>query len=510
VLQVLQGKAQTAISLIDRVIGKEDADASMRSIVSKKGQGRRLKYAVWVKKSLNSVLVDLKEWSEVFDVSWYLIIRLSSKEIDQELDRVHAGEPEPLSTLKDLREAINHHIGTRESETGTVFLPMGFFDDENDEIKTGLLQSSAEIWRSRTEKTRYLVEQPSSTSTLSDICNLAKILQKVRSLEFGVLPCKGILKSPPGSRFVFSLPHSLTDPKNLRSLLLTSLPSSPLDNKFSIAKQLAKAVMFVHSAGFVHKNIRPETIFVLRDEETELRLAFLTGFERFRLAEGKTQHQGDDLWETNLYRHPTRQGVQPEEDYTIQHDIYSLGVCLLEVGLGSSLVLWKTGEVTPVPNPEILDIEKAPPKDRRKRAFDVKRMLVRIAREQLASKMGRKYADITAVCLTCLDKNDNGFGDEEEFLDENGIHVGVRFIEKLSTDPTHILLILTIVDIDGTPRAQNLNYVRSLGVLCRERELRRMFLRSLVINRSLLLLVFVNRLLEMARHLQRTYPKFLK
>ncbi len=60
---------------------------------------------------------------------------------------------------------------------------------------------------------------------------------------------------------------------------------------------------------------------------------------------------------------------------------------------------------------------------------------MKIAQEQLAPRMGRKYADITAVCLTCLDKNDNSFGDEKEFLDENGILVGVRFIEKVSANP---------------------------------------------------------------------------
>lgn len=433
VLPVLQGKAQAAISLIDSIIGKADSEPSVRSVVSKKGEARRLKYAVWVKHSLASVLDDLKEWSEVFDVSWYLIIRMSSKEIDRELEPVHTGEAEPLSTLKDLRVAIHHHIDTRDSEKAPVFVPAAFFDEESDEIKTPLFNSTAEIWKSKADEIGYLVEQPSSISTLPDVCNLAKILQKVRSLEFGVLPCKGILKSASGNRFVFSLPPNHSNPENLRSLLLTHLPSSPLDEKFSLAKQLAKAVMFVHSAGFVHKNIRPETIFLLRDKDSQMPLTFLTGFERFRLAEGKTQHQGDDLWDTNLYRHPARQGVQPEQDYTLQHDIYSLGVCLLEIGLGSSLVLWKVGEATSEPNPEILTTEIPTSKDKRKNAFNMKRALVRIAQEKLPSRMGRKYAGITAVCLTCLDKTDNSFGDEKEFLDENGILVGVRFIEKVST-----------------------------------------------------------------------------
>ena len=68
VLQVLHGKAQAAITLIDNLIGKPNDEATVRSIMSKKGEARRLKYALSVKSCLNSILIDLKEWSEVFDV----------------------------------------------------------------------------------------------------------------------------------------------------------------------------------------------------------------------------------------------------------------------------------------------------------------------------------------------------------------------------------------------------------------------------------------------------------
>jgi hypothetical protein len=44
--------------------------------------------------------------------------------------------------------------------------------------------------------------------------------------------------------------------------------------------------------------------------------------------------------------------------------------------------------------------------------------------------MGRKYTETVVTCLTCLDIS-NSFGDASEFLDENGILVGVRFIEKV-------------------------------------------------------------------------------
>jgi hypothetical protein len=45
--------------------------------------------------------------------------------------------------------------------------------------------------------------------------------------------------------------------------------------------------------------------------------------------------------------------------------------------------------------------------------------------------MGQKYTNIVLSCLTCLDKIDNGFGNEDNFMDKDGILVGVRYIENV-------------------------------------------------------------------------------
>lgn len=47
---------------------------------------------------------------------------------------------------------------------------------------------------------------------------------------------------------------------------------------------------------------------------------------------------GDLEWERNLYRHPVRQGLWSEEAFIMQHDIYSLGVCLIEIALWQSFI----------------------------------------------------------------------------------------------------------------------------------------------------------------------------
>ena len=67
-----------------------------------------------------------------------------------------------------------------------------------------------------------------------------------------------------------------------------------------------------------------------------------------REAKGKTSRKGDDDWEKNLYRHPQRQGILLHADYEMRHDIYSLGVCLLEIGLWKSFVDYRAGSDLPL------------------------------------------------------------------------------------------------------------------------------------------------------------------
>jgi len=57
--------------------------------------------------------------------------------------------------------------------------------------------------------------------------------------------------------------------------------------------------------------------------------------------------------------------------------------------------------------------------------------LVALARRQLPKQIGSKYAIIVLTCLTCLDEGNTDFGDESKFQDEDGILVGVRYIEKV-------------------------------------------------------------------------------
>lgn len=78
-------------------------------------------------------------------------------------------------------------------------------------------------------------------------------------------------------------------------------------------------------------------------------------------------------------------------------------------------------------------------------ASDIKGKLEGLAKSELPSRLGRRYTDIVLSCLRCLDQStesdsDNedekkgGFGINDagaELTDEDGVVIGVRYIENV-------------------------------------------------------------------------------
>jgi hypothetical protein len=48
--------------------------------------------------------------------------------------------------------------------------------------------------------------------------------------------------------------------------------------------------------------------------------------------------------------------------------------------------------------------------------------------------MGNKFAQAVVNCLTCMDESNRDFGDKEDFQDEDGVLIGVKYIEKVGVD----------------------------------------------------------------------------
>lgn len=438
ILQVLQLKLQDVTVLIDGAIGRRENEISIDSVIRKKGRLHRGTFALSLKECLEKAIKALEHWHDMFDPSWFLVVRISNRTIDRQLTDERASKSDLVSAMRSLRNELRTDLQSVGSES-SVFISTAHFLAERKPIPFSPSQVSLEPENGREVIVDTITCNPMAeiARTTKDVRDIARVLSKSDPFTFGLLTCRGVIKVADSAEnvtsfeLIFTVPEGLKNPRSLRNLLLTGDHFYPLNERIDLAKQLAKSVMFVHTSQFVHKNIRPETILVFKNENSALGTPFLVGFEKVRPAEGVTYYMGDLQWEKNLYRHPKRQGSRPEEDYKMQHDIYSLGACLLELGLWSSFVQYNQDVDDPTPGP-VLDIaNQLSMKDQRKKAFEIKEILVSMAKDHLPSNIGNKYTEIVVSCLTCLDRENNAFGDESDFVDADGISVGVRYIEKV-------------------------------------------------------------------------------
>ncbi|KAI1126652.1 hypothetical protein F5Y10DRAFT_266857 [Nemania abortiva] len=175
---------------------------------------------------------------------------------------------------------------------------------------------------------------------------------------------------------------------------------------------------------------------------------YLVGFESFRSEDGITYRVDDEQWARSLYSHPRRQGLNPLDSYVMQHDIYSLGACLLEIGLWESFVCYDETGKQAANGTALLDGVGA---NGPTLPSNTHASLLALAENKLPKRMGSKYAEVVKTCLTCLGKGNMDFSNESEFVDEDGIVVGVKYVEKVGdhTIKRNLIVILSPSGISG-------------------------------------------------------------
>lgn len=272
--------------------------------------------ALHLKKHLKQTVLDLEDWQRRFDPSWYLITRIANPQVDKKLMDGAPNQSPPTARLARMREAIKEAPDS--DYTGSIFINSSSIKSCSHAIPGTNTFVATYPHSARTvilDRTSYNpLTAPMTART--DVRDLARLLLNVDPMTFGLLKCSGVIEVPDndGAQFQFLLevPQGLSSPKYLRNILMET-PKCSLSHRIQLAKQLARSVVFVHTAGFVHKNIRPETILVFADGSNPIGPSFLSGFERVRRSGAPTEQSGDLEWETNLYRHPARQGLWPEE-----------------------------------------------------------------------------------------------------------------------------------------------------------------------------------------------------
>lgn len=421
VLQTLLRKLQLAVAHISNVQNRYN-----RIRPSGPSRVKRRNFAFAVKESLENVTLELQTWNTIFDPAWYLIVRVSNPLIYTELVK-QPSHMTVFSVATRLRQTMTMEMPKKER----IFLP----ESGIAEFDTANIQFSVAKALQREGLTALILDHAEchpdadKTALTKDVRTLVRRLRNTDPLEFGLLECFGVIKNESKETdhihsfdFLFKIPNKLQHPRSLRDHLCSETNHS-LNDVFAITKRLAISVSYVHTLGFVHRNIQPETILVFDNGTSPLGWSALVGFRSIRMADDKTLQHGDPTTHGNLYRHPAKQGTLPEKEYTMQHDIYSLGVCMLEIGLWKSFIQYDESCVPCLAQ----NISNLPAMS----GSNTKDAFVSLAKDILPQRMGNKFTSVVLNCLTCMDPDNRDFGDRDEFRDREGVLIGVRYIEKI-------------------------------------------------------------------------------
>jgi len=229
------------------------------------------------------------------------------------------------------------------------------------------------------------------------------------SLYTGSLKIIGWFADPSNSRYAFvyeipqqsmsDIPTSLPTANPTQSLLFYLQYSGEVDSsnvpcledRLRLALNLVTNVLHVHAKGLTHRNINSNNIVFVNEsgaQDTEskpwkegvIRKPFLVSWDQG--AEDTFTSEPETLM-SSIYRHPGIERGQRSR-YRPAHDIYSLGLILLEVGLWMPLnKLWKT----------------------KYSRSDFKARLQSIYAKKLSAKCGRAFMGAVAYCLRAVDED---------------------------------------------------------------------------------------------------------
>jgi hypothetical protein len=255
----------------------------------------------------------------------------------------------------------------------------------------------------------------------------------------GILPCLGYFQDEPRLRYglVSQLPSSSNPPRSLQDLLWSPDNAKGsrhnLNDRITLARSIASALLEIHAAHFVHKSIRPSNILVFDPDTPGVRgypytvgRPAVIGFEQTRPDWEESARLGSGVWEEDIYRHPDRQGLQAKVAYSMLHDIYSLGVVFLEIGLWRSALAVDRKSGTTVHNPLFWgSLYKA--RCQEQDPVRVKGLYQKLARGVIPQTIGGRFAAVIETCLTCVEGD---FGQVEDGQGGDGADE-IAYLEKV-------------------------------------------------------------------------------
>jgi hypothetical protein len=172
------------------------------------------------------------------------------------------------------------------------------------------------------------------------------------------------------------------------------LSKPTLGHRYFLAYALAITLFSIYSSGWVHRNIWSRGILVFPEQDQEADIVpYLVGWGAARPQDTQHQtargkHHEDSNLELNIYRHPDRY-CNAFFPCQAKHDIYALGVVLLEIGLWQTISAQFAKSIARVSGNGILPTVTA-----------TVHQLNELARSnELKQEMGIEYARVVQLCL---------------------------------------------------------------------------------------------------------------
>ncbi|KXJ86844.1 hypothetical protein Micbo1qcDRAFT_167917 [Microdochium bolleyi] len=199
---------------------------------------------------------------------------------------------------------------------------------------------------------QWKVAEDDQWSKYSDhMKSLAVLLTSLSDQSFRCLPCLGYHPAENLGRhgLIFSLPAEGSGPWKMITLAqIIELQSRvPLNRRLQISRALAETVLQLHTAGWLHKNLRSENVMFLGPQGASVDDLLRTepivmGYDYARpdsadAAAAFTQVPEQDLI-ADLYRHPQARGLG-RESFQKRFDMYALGCLLAEIMCWESLMV---------------------------------------------------------------------------------------------------------------------------------------------------------------------------
>ncbi|KAK6527513.1 hypothetical protein TWF694_004496 [Orbilia ellipsospora] len=219
----------------------------------------------------------------------------------------------------------------------------------------------------------------------------------------------------------------LAEPITLHHLLQPSTKfRPPLERRLQLAVSICGTMSSLFSSGWLHKGLRSANIvfpylvssnsiidtYIIRDPR-------VGGFEYSRQeTESKSINNAEMFTDVAaaLYRHPIYHG-EGEQEYTMQLDIYSLGLVLVEIALWMPLSSFL--DTTDKKGKRIFPAKVE--SFHREEALKLKELVLSRLEKELAFRAGTVFCDIAKWCLA------QGDCSPVELDDENQVHPALEF-----------------------------------------------------------------------------------